>query len=298
MNYRKNLDNRSKYCSISIQLFIVILIVTLLFITIEVGYAAVTLIDFTAEGRDSLVILKWETASETSNVGFFIQRSLERDRGYLRVSEFIPTHGDVLLGGDYEYHDTNVNNGTTYWYKLESVDDSQNSSVHEPPRSATPREPQTPTSTATPVTPTPTVSPATPTTNPTKTSTPSRTATTVPTNTRIPAYPAPATATSFPVLPTPSLSVDSEISTPGSEASVITGTATLIPLPAIAMEFPSANSSNQANLAESESAQAVEKAENSQSNTLGFQRIVLFIGILLFWLILGGLFVYSLRRLR
>ena len=113
--------------------------------------AAVELVYFRASGVSNGVLLEWETASELDNLGFFVNRSLSRDSGYTQASAFIPTSGDPLLGGYYQYIDTNVALGTTYWYKLESVDIQSVPEMYEPPVSvmAGTGQTTTPTRTAT-----------------------------------------------------------------------------------------------------------------------------------------------------
>ncbi len=94
--------------------------------------AAVTLVSFEAEGIDGKVILTWETASELDNAGFFIQRSNSETGTYQRVSFFIPSMGDDVVGAQYYFEDDAVTNGVTYWYKLEALDYSQNADFYGP----------------------------------------------------------------------------------------------------------------------------------------------------------------------
>jgi len=167
--------------------------------------AVVTLVSFTASPGDGQVLLEWETASEIDNVGFYLYRSTSESGEYVRISEFIPSEGDAVLGAKYSYLDQDVQNGVTYYYKLESVA-TDGSSEFYGPISAVPQSQatMTPTATAT-ATSTPTAIPsptpmatkpptATPTHPPTATSTPLPTATTTPTATFTPP-PAPSSPT-------------------------------------------------------------------------------------------------------
>ena len=293
MGNKNKIADLKKFCSLSGRFLLIVSLLLLPFMSVEAGHAAVALIYFAADGHDGLVVLTWETASELNNVGFFIRRSLERDRGYLRVSEFIPTHGDDLLGGVYDYVDTDVTNGVTYWYKLESIDDNQGPYLHSPPVSAVPGPPTIATQTATQVLPTTTPT-TTPTNLPQLTDLPTRTSTLIPANTSVLPIQGTATVTPMQILSSPTQPISGQIGI----TQQVTSTATLIPVPEIAMEFPSAPVSGQENLSDPDAAQAVIDAESSQSNNSPTPQLALIGGILLFWLVLGGFLVYSIRRLR
>jgi len=101
-------------------------------IFLDNGLYTVILTSFTAIGDDEVVWIEWETASELDNAGFYVWRSLSEDGTYSRVSQFIPSEGDPLTGAFYEFEDTDVANGTRYWYKLETIDLSQNSAFYGP----------------------------------------------------------------------------------------------------------------------------------------------------------------------
>jgi hypothetical protein len=133
--------------------------------------AAVTLSSFTATPGVGSVLIEWTTATETDSSGFYVLRSLTEDGGYSQVSPFIPSTGDPLVGGSYEYTDLDVQDGTTYYYELEMVDVYNNSDFSDP-ISATPGPP-TPTPTITP-SPTATLTNTLP---PTPSATPDSTAT-------------------------------------------------------------------------------------------------------------------------
>ena len=143
--------------------------------------AAVTLVSFTATGGDGQVLLEWETATEIENVGFFVHRSTAEVGEYVRISPFIPSEAGGIIGAEYSYLDQDVQNGTTYYYKLESVATDGSSELYGP-ISATPgvqptaTAPATTTATATPPPP-PT---ATPTPFPWPTATPTPTPTLTP----------------------------------------------------------------------------------------------------------------------
>lgn len=119
--------------------------------------AAVSLIYFQAVPDNQRIKLQWATATEMNNAGFFVQRSLTRDSGYVRLNTvIIPAKGDGLTGSTYEYPDNTVSGGTQYWYRLESIDTFQTSQFSDPISATISSSPTAgPTSTAT-ATPTPT----------------------------------------------------------------------------------------------------------------------------------------------
>ena len=91
-----------------------------------------------ATGQDGAVLIQWGTASEIDNEGFNILRSTEEYGVYVRINDtLIPAEGGPLSGADYEYTDNDVENDTTYWYKLEDVDVTGLGTMHGPV-SATP----------------------------------------------------------------------------------------------------------------------------------------------------------------
>jgi hypothetical protein len=188
--------------------------------------AAITLIFFNALPQDGRVILLWETATELDNAGFFINRSTEQDSGFQRINDkIISPRGDGISGATYEHADSDVVNGTLYWYKLESIDLNQNSSFFEPV-SAIPGTDGT----------------ALPTVTPVPTSTSGGSSGTSPTTTSQ-AYPAPTNPVSVPY-PSPTSSTSSFFSedqtgaTPILEANLAGPTATLIPFPTVTILFP------------------------------------------------------------
>lgn len=96
----------------------------------------VILTSFTAEAGTSSITLKWETASETSNLGFYLWRGPTATGVYAKISDFIPS-SDEGAGALYEYVDSNVTPGVTYYYKLQDVPDSGALGVFSDPISAT-----------------------------------------------------------------------------------------------------------------------------------------------------------------
>jgi hypothetical protein len=106
---------------------------------------AVELLYFVATAGDGAVDVRWETASEVDTAGFNLHRSTLEVGPYTLINpEFFAARGGPTSGALYVYTDVDVENGTTYWYKLEDVD-TQGYSTFYGPVSATPnpREPWT-----------------------------------------------------------------------------------------------------------------------------------------------------------
>ncbi len=98
----------------------------------------VELLSFTAEGTGSIVTLIWETAAEIDSAGFNILRSGSEDGVYTKINDvLIPAQGGPTQGAFYTYVDTGVAAGNTYWYKLQDVDITGESHIHDPVPSAT-----------------------------------------------------------------------------------------------------------------------------------------------------------------
>ena len=85
---------------------------------------AVTLASFTAEAGTGQITLGWETAVEINNLGFHLYRSGQAAGPYGLLNEaLIPSQSPGSMeGGIYTWEDRDVVPGTTYYYRLESVD--------------------------------------------------------------------------------------------------------------------------------------------------------------------------------
>lgn len=95
-------------------------------ITIQ-GPTAVTLSSFEAStgvaGGSSQLSLAWATGSEINTAGFNLYRSEAAAGPYVRInSDLIPASNDSLAGGKYQFVDSNVIPGRTYFYQLEDVE--------------------------------------------------------------------------------------------------------------------------------------------------------------------------------
>lgn len=79
------------------------------------------------------VVIEWTTASELDTVGFNILRADGQDKDPVKVNEhLIEPAADPLMGGSYQYSDTTVQPGITYYYYLEDIDAQGNSSRNGP----------------------------------------------------------------------------------------------------------------------------------------------------------------------
>ncbi len=82
----------------------------------------VTLSSVRADLSEGSVFVKWTTASEMENAGFYVLRSREKGSGFLRVSPaLIPGAGTTSEGQTYTYRDTMVQLNVPYYYRLEEV---------------------------------------------------------------------------------------------------------------------------------------------------------------------------------
>jgi len=93
----------------------------------------VELTEFIAHFNGRGVLVKWVTASETENFGFQLFRAEEEQGRYERINPaIIEGAGTSSSEHSYEYLDTEVIAGTTYYYKLMDVDYSGQMAWHGP----------------------------------------------------------------------------------------------------------------------------------------------------------------------
>jgi hypothetical protein len=99
----------------------------------------IELSEFKAVSGNNQITIQWKTASEIHNAGFNLFRSGSKDGEYIKINNsIIPAKGSPAQGASYEYVDTNVKNGRTYYCKLEDIDLNGKSTMHGPV-TATPR---------------------------------------------------------------------------------------------------------------------------------------------------------------
>lgn len=83
---------------------------------------------FSAVAGDRQVRLNWSTSSESELKNFRVTRSTDRDGVYAEISRTNATNS--AAGFSYNFVDNQVQNGTTYYYKLHVEDLSGNISVY------------------------------------------------------------------------------------------------------------------------------------------------------------------------
>jgi hypothetical protein len=96
---------------------------------------AVELSSFTATGEWRSIRLDWTTASEVDNLGFNLYRATKIDGPRTQVNEdliYSLVNPGSSAGAVYAYEDTPMQGSGTYFYWLEDVDLSGNTSLHGP----------------------------------------------------------------------------------------------------------------------------------------------------------------------
>jgi hypothetical protein len=76
--------------------------------------------------------VNWETESEFDTVGFNVLRSDSATGHFTRLNDnIIPGSADPVVGGSYQFVDSNVEPGIIYYYRLEDVEYDSTISAHE-----------------------------------------------------------------------------------------------------------------------------------------------------------------------
>ncbi len=89
----------------------------------------VELISFTGKALDASNLLWWTTLSEKINKGFFIQRSADN---YLFVDiGFVNGNGTTSISNSYSFKDLEIEEGSTYYYRLKQIDFNGNENIHQ-----------------------------------------------------------------------------------------------------------------------------------------------------------------------
>jgi photosystem II stability/assembly factor-like uncharacterized protein len=99
----------------------------------------ISLSSFTATPFSKAVVIEWTTAAEIDNAGFNVYRAESAEGPYLKINEdLIFAQGSSTEGSSYEIVDEGLKNRKTYYYQLEDIDFSGQSTFHGPIK-ATPR---------------------------------------------------------------------------------------------------------------------------------------------------------------
>jgi len=94
---------------------------------------AIDLSSFIATPKSSKIILQWRTETEIDNAGFNIYRSTDDKGEYEKInSALIPAQGSPAQGASYEFIDSGLKSGKTYYYKLEDIDSNGIATFHGP----------------------------------------------------------------------------------------------------------------------------------------------------------------------
>ena len=93
----------------------------------------IDLVELSASIKDTHVILNWNTEVEIDNEGFNILRSESEAGTYIKINDtLIPSKAIPPSGANYEFVDTTVESGKTYFYKLEDIDTNGTRTLHGP----------------------------------------------------------------------------------------------------------------------------------------------------------------------
>lgn len=69
------------------------------------------------------IVVQWTTGSEFNTAGFNLYRSDVPTGPFTKINtQLIPASPDPVSGGKYEYEDTDVMAGKTYYYELEDIE--------------------------------------------------------------------------------------------------------------------------------------------------------------------------------
>jgi len=281
----------------------ILLAIIAIFFPAQQAFGAVTLKYFEVSYVSNRVKLRWETATELDNLGFMVRKKITgSSAGFETVKmcpkatlcseaekqEFIFAEGGNIGQTYGDFFDDDIQPGTSYTYQLIAVDTSQREEVAETKTvvitGTTPAV--TPTSivtaTITPTNPPPTATPRQGNPNPPRTRTPTPTATI-----RLiqPTATPPPSATNQPPTEVPAPTVTE------TDAELIIPT---LPLPSITLVFP--DTPTPYIEAPTETPQAGTIPQNATWFTPS--RLLVVGLIVMVWVILGGWFVFALRKIQ
>ena len=78
------------------------------------------------------IVVQWTTATEINTAGFNVYRSERAEGPYTKLNAQLIPASDALTGGKYQYEDTTVVAGKTYYYQLEDVEYGGATARHGP----------------------------------------------------------------------------------------------------------------------------------------------------------------------
>lgn len=78
------------------------------------------------------IVVQWTTATEINTAGFNVYRGERAEGPYAKLNAQLIAASDALIGGKYQYEDTAVVAGQTYYYQLEDVEYGGAAARHGP----------------------------------------------------------------------------------------------------------------------------------------------------------------------
>jgi hypothetical protein len=78
------------------------------------------------------IVVQWTTATEINTAGFNVYRAERAEGPYTKINAQLIPASDALIGGKYQYEDTAVVAGRTYYYQLEDVEYGGAAARHGP----------------------------------------------------------------------------------------------------------------------------------------------------------------------
>jgi hypothetical protein len=78
------------------------------------------------------IVVQWTTATEINTAGFNVYRAERAEGPYTKINAQLIPASDALIGGKYQYEDTTVVAGRTYYYQLEDVEYGGAAARHGP----------------------------------------------------------------------------------------------------------------------------------------------------------------------
>ncbi|MBM3128543.1 MAG: hypothetical protein FJ009_07945 [Chloroflexi bacterium] len=78
------------------------------------------------------IVVQWTTATEINTAGFNVYRAERAEGPYAKLNAQLIPASDALIGGKYQYADTTVVAGRTYYYQLEDVEYGGATARHGP----------------------------------------------------------------------------------------------------------------------------------------------------------------------
>lgn len=125
----------TRHIRFGIILSALIMCMGLLFWISNTAKASIALNYFYGFPGNQSVTLEWQTAAELNLSGFILYRSNNASGSYQRLnSTIISSTGNALLGDTYTYQDSNLTNGTEYFYRLDFIRSDQSVDSYYPLR--------------------------------------------------------------------------------------------------------------------------------------------------------------------